>query len=118
MRASIITWRDGMSTVVIRFCIVRQVLGDLADDELVRARVDDDPRARRSDLAQQRRELRGACVRELEAERRQLHAEALFFFQPARGRGLGGDALDRADAHHVPFEENVRLFWRRIRSSA
>src|SRR5205814_7510655 len=66
-----------------------QVSRDLTDDQLIRALIDNQTRARRGNLLEETRDIGRTGVRQLEADGSQRNVEQLFFLKAAiRGRFL------------------------------
>ena len=81
-----------------------QIRRNLTDDQLIGALVDDDPRARRSDVLEQSGDVARACVRQFEADGRQRNVQALLFGEAPIRRRFFSESGQRADAHDVAVE--------------
>src|SRR6185295_4862949 len=91
---------DGVDEIAHRL----QVAGDLADDELIGALIDDDAGAWRGHLAQQPRDVRSARIREFETDRAERDVQPLLLAEPAARFRFFRQTRRSADAHDVAFE--------------
>src|SRR5205085_8129642 len=76
----------------------------LADDELIRALIDDDPRPRRGHLPEERGDVVRARVRELESNGAQRNVQSLLLVEAAVRLPFFREPRGRSDAHDVSFE--------------